>query len=244
MKQKTEKSRQLPGHIEEEVDEKTGEKRDIWKNISDKIHFKKYNESGHLMTRWQKINNKAVEVPVNNNYFVENIDQNLLFERISATRNYADAIVWQVLKANLVTSSGLSHVKQTDIVNATKLSKSQVSEAMKRLKSVILSDSRKLPELVRECDKNSEHAEGFALNPELVIIGDHQRARNLWDDAQKQREAAVAKQVKEIIARINSRIDAGEVENSVIDDELAKVKDANVKSDVEFELAAALEDDF
>ena len=243
-KKLTENLWQLPGHIEAEINKETGEKREVWKNNSDKIHFRKFDKEGRMMTEWQKIKGKAVEVPVDNYYVAESIDKRLLIDRICTTRKFSDMLVWEVLKTNLSIFTGLAHVKQSEIVEATKLSKGQVSEAMKRLKSpVIFDDGQKLPELVREYE-GSERPAGFALNPEVVIIGEHNRARDLWDDAQKQHEAVAEKQVREIIKRINSRIDAGEEECFVLDDELAKIKDAKVKSDVEFELTAALEDDF
>ena len=46
-----EKSRQMPGHIEEEVDEETGKKRDFWKKFADKIHFRKFDEVGQMLTK-------------------------------------------------------------------------------------------------------------------------------------------------------------------------------------------------
>jgi hypothetical protein len=162
-------------------------------------------------------------------------------------------LVFQVMKGKLSVLTGLAHVKQAEIVKATKLNKGQVSSAIKRLKSPIdlNEEGHKLPELVREYEGDSKRPAGFVLNPEIVITGEHNRARELWDGAKKQseaaqkrREAEVAKLVQEIIDRINDRINAGEVESLVIDDELSKVKDVCVKEDVEFALTPALEYDF
>ena len=244
---------QMPGYIKEEIDAETGIMQKFWKNISDKIHFRKFDEVGQMLTKWMKIKGKAVEVPVDNDYFVENIDQQLLIDRILFTRNYSDMLVFQVMNGKLSVLTGLAHVKQAEIVKATKLNKGQVSSAIKRLKSPIVlnEDGHKLPELVREYEGDTKRPAWFVLNPEIVITGDHNRARELWDGAKKQIEAAqkrrkaeVAKLVQEIIDRINDRINAGEVESVVVDDELSKVKDVCVKEDVEFAMTPAWEDDF
>ena len=116
-----EKSMQMPGHIKEEIDAETGKMREFWKKISDKIHFRKFDEVGQMLTKWMKINGKAVAVPVDNDYFVENIDQHLLIDRILFTRNYSDMLVFQVMKGKLSVLTGLAHVKQAEIVKATKL---------------------------------------------------------------------------------------------------------------------------
>lgn len=94
----------------------------------------------------------------------------------------------------------------------------------------------------------SEKNEGFVFNPDFFVAGKEYKYKKMWEkavveDESRQRKFA-EREANKILKRIQKRIDAGEVENFVLDDELAKIKDASIRSSVEFELTPALEEDF
>ena len=154
MKKTDEKLIKLPGSLEDVFDKKAGEKRTVYRNKTEKVDF-----------------------GCSSRYMNSNLDRSLLLKRVQATRNYSDLAVWESLTANLSILTGVSHCKQSEIAEMTGFDKSVVSHAMKRLKHTVDTENGILSELVREFEGDVDTPPGFILNPNLVIIGDHDRAR-------------------------------------------------------------------
>lgn len=212
MKKTDEKLNKMDGFLEDVIDKKDGAKKTVFRaKKQTKINF----ENG-------------------GRYMNSNLDRSLLLKRIQATRNYSDVIVWESLTANLSILTGLSHCKQSEIAEMTGLDKSVVSHAMKRLKNTVETDDEVLDELVREFEGNKDTPPGFILNPELVIIGEHSRARKLWNEAEEQREEKAKKQAQSLIYKIKAQIENSDCEVwKVVKDELDSAKtDENVRAQV------------
>jgi hypothetical protein len=103
-------------------------------------------------------------------YVVESVEQGYLFRVIG--RQYSAYAVWQALKSCLVLETGLVHVTQAVLAQRASLRPAQVSKAMALLRQ---------GDLVRDMSGANCDLRGMALNPDLVIIGDHGRARRLWE---------------------------------------------------------------
>jgi hypothetical protein len=163
-----------------------------------------------------------------------NRNQDLLIKRILATKHYSDMIVFQYLISNLSLISGLVHINQKKIIDDLKLDQSNVSHALKRLKHPVeLKNKQVLAELVRDFEGDEDFASGLALHPELVIIGDHDRARLLWEIAGKQQEDRVKKRVQELIEKITARVKNSDEAWKAVKEELQKAKaDKSVSEEV------------
>lgn len=135
-------------------------------------------------------------------YFITNSENTMLIERIARSKHYADAFIFNVMACSLDPVSGLCLMRQADIVQKTGIMKSKISEAIARLSKPVEppANSTKnadglwpatLPELVRKYERNG--LRGFALNPEIVVIGNHRRAEKLWIEAKQQAEEKAEK---------------------------------------------------
>ncbi len=143
-------------------------------------------------------------------YFITNSENTMLIERISRSKHYADAFIFNVMACSLDPVSGLCLMRQADIVQKTGIMKSKISEAIARLSKPVEppANSTKnsnglwpatLPEMIRKYEKNG--LRGFALNPAIVVIGNHRRAEKLWHEAEQQ---AIEKAEKAAQAAIQS----------------------------------------
>ena len=151
-------------------------------------------------------------------YFITNSENTMLIERIARSKHYSDAFIFNVMACSLDPVSGLCLMRQVDIVQKTGIMKSKVSESIARLSKPVEppSNSTKnadgswpatLPELVRKYEKNG--LRGFALNPEVVVIGNHRRAEKLWLEAEQQ---AIEKAEKAAKAAINAAAESSTAE--------------------------------
>ena len=105
-------------------------------------------------------------------YVIESVEQGQLFRAIG--RQYSVFAVWHALKGSLVLETGLVHMTQAALAKRANMRPAQVSMALTLLKDA---------DLVRDVGGASDDIRGLALNPDLVIIGDHARARRLWKTA-------------------------------------------------------------
>jgi hypothetical protein len=103
-------------------------------------------------------------------YVIECVEQSLLFRAIG--RQYSAYAVWQALKCALVLETGLVHITQATLAKRSDMRPAQVSKAMALLRDA---------DLVRDVGDDTADLRGMALNPVLVMIGDHGRARRLWE---------------------------------------------------------------
>jgi len=128
-------------------------------------------------------------------YFITNSENTMLIERTTRSKHYSDAFIFNVMACSLDPVSGLCLMRQVDIVQKTGIMKSKVSESIARLSKPIEPPANPqknadglwpatLPELVRKFEKNG--LRGYALNPAVVVIGNHRRAEKLWIEAAQQ----------------------------------------------------------
>lgn len=151
----------------------------------------------------------------------------LLTNRVKRERHPSDAYIFTVMFSMLDIRTGICHAKQKDIVEATGLSKSEVSKAVKRLSTplppdVLLSTRPAgfipagLPELIREW--KDAGLSGYALNPEIVSIGnDKYRAKTLWNQAE---QYAIDKANKAAQAAAESSSPAEELDSLVSEQDI------------------------
>lgn len=128
-------------------------------------------------------------------YCIMSKDISILTNRVKREKHASDAFVFQVMASGLNLKTGLCHYKQKHIVEATGLSKGEISKAVKRLSTPLQPDLSKpaasgfialAPELIREYE-DAEGLRGYALHPDLVTIGgDKWRADQLWRKAEQQ----------------------------------------------------------
>jgi hypothetical protein len=102
-------------------------------------------------------------------YVIESVEQGQLFRAIG--RQYSVFAVWHALKGALVLETGLVHMTQAALAKRAGMRPAQVSKALNLLR---------VADLVRDVGRVNDEIRGLALNPDLVIIGDHVRARRLW----------------------------------------------------------------
>jgi DNA-binding transcriptional regulator GbsR (MarR family) len=192
---------------------------------------KLFHENGELVLRAEKAKKIKFE---GDRYVNLNRNQDLLIKRIVATKNYSDMIVIQFLMSNLSLISGLVHINQKKIIDDLELDQSNVSHSLKRLKNTVkLENKVVLAELVRDFEGDEDFASGLALHPELVIIGDHDRARLLWEIAGKQKEDRAKKRVQELIEKITARVKNSDEAWKAVKEELQKAKaDESVSEEV------------
>jgi hypothetical protein len=147
-------------------------------------------------------------------------DTMIFAERITRSKRYSDAFIFQTLAMHLDNATGICMLKQADIVKKIGIRKSEVSEAIARLSKPLLPAFEKnadgwqsiLPELIRKYDDEKTGLRGFALNPAVVMIGSHDRAKSRWLEAEQQ---AIAKADKAAQAAI-----ANAAESSALAEEL------------------------
>lgn len=138
-----------------------GDGKTLWRHKADKVKFQ--DQFGNRLE-----------------YVVESCDQHRLFKKIAG--QYPCYALWQVLKASLTIETGLVHINQVELARLSEMRPAQVSKAMLVLKDV---------DLVRKLFASDEcRSPGLALDPELVMIGDHARARRLWNLAESQSSSA------------------------------------------------------
>ncbi|MFA7175089.1 MAG: hypothetical protein WC340_17080 [Kiritimatiellia bacterium] len=176
-------------------------------------------------------------------YTIQNLDDigvSLLMKRMLHSKSFIDSLVWEVLKSCVSVQTGLSVIKQADMIKKCKnwgaeVSKSSVSESMKRMQSVMLIDNQKVPELVREYYKNGIW-NGYIMNPDVVVCGDHSRARRLWKEAGEQKQKSEEMKAKllteQTIERVRQRVASGEETSIAIHEELATIKDNDMRHQV------------
>lgn len=102
-------------------------------------------------------------------YVIECAEQGALFRAVG--RQYSAFAVWQALKCALVLETGLVHITQVALAKRAGMRPAQVSMALALLRDA---------DLVRDVGGATDEIRGWALNPDLVMIGDHARARRLW----------------------------------------------------------------
>lgn len=102
-------------------------------------------------------------------YVIECVEQGRLFRAIG--RQYSAFAVWQALKCALVLETGLVHITQATLAKRAGMRPAQVCKAMALLREA---------DLVRDVGDDTADFCGIALNPALVMIGDHARAQRLW----------------------------------------------------------------
>jgi hypothetical protein len=110
------------------------------KNIDEltKMAGKLYEEDGKPLYRPKRIEKVKFDMdPELNRYFNCNLNQDLLLRRMLISRSFVDFTLWEVLKTNLSLLTGLSYIKQSEVVKATGISKGKISESLKRLKTPI-----------------------------------------------------------------------------------------------------------
>lgn len=141
------------------------------------------------------IREKADGVPFTEYAFMsKNIS--LLTTRVNREKHPSDAYIFTVMCSMLDIRTGICHAKQKDIVEATGLSKSEVSKAVKRLSTALPPDVSAsaprpagfipagLPELVRKWKDGG--LSGYALHPDIVSIGNNKnRSKILWKQAEQ-----------------------------------------------------------
>lgn len=144
------------------------------------------------------------------NYHLTGHDSMIFAERITRSKRYSDAFIFQIMCMHLDNASCICMLKQADIVKVTGMQKADVSRAIARLSKPLLPDFEKnangtwqtiLPELIRKYDDENTGLRGFAINPAVAIIGSHDRANSRWLEAEKQ---AIAKADKAAQAAINA----------------------------------------
>lgn len=176
------------------------------------------------------IREKADGVPFTEYAFMsKNIS--LLTNRVKRERHPSDAYIFTVMCSMLDIRTGICHAKQKDIVEASGLSKSEVSKAVKRLSTPLPPDisvsSRpagfiptELPELIRQW-KDAGLA-GYALHPDIVSIGNNkQRAKILWKQAKHQAEEKAEKAAQAAInAAAESSSLAAELDDLVSENDI------------------------
>ncbi len=108
-------------------------------------------------------------------YVIENKDKSLLLSKIG--KHYADLFVFNVLESQLSVITGVADVKQIEIAKLAGIHTVKICASMKRLKDA---------DLIRKFDKCDGVPSGFVLHPDVVVIGDHKRARALWKKAGEQ----------------------------------------------------------
>jgi len=155
---------------------------------------------------------------------------NLLTDRVKREKHPSDAYIFTVMCSMLDIRTGICHAKQKDIVEATGLSKSEVSKAVKRLSTPLPPDfsvstrpagfiPAGLPELVRPWKDGG--LSGYALHPEIVSIGNNKhRARMLWKQAE---QYAIEKAEKAAQAAIQNAAEsslAEELDNLVSENDI------------------------
>ena|GEM_PF-6507247 len=155
-------------------------------------------------------------------YHVMGHDSMIFAERITRSKRYSDAFIFQVLCMHLDNASGLCMLKQADIVKKIGIRKSEVSEAIARLSKPLLpsvegknadgSWQTILPELIRKYDDEKTGLRGFAINPKVAIIGSHDRANARWLEAEQQ---AIAKADKAAQAAINAAASSSLAEQDI-----------------------------
>ena len=152
-------------------------------------------------------------------YHVMGHDTMIFAERITRSKRYSDAFIFQILAMHLDNASCICMLKQADIVKLTGMQKADVSRAIARLSQPLLPAADKknadgswpviLPELIRKYDNEKTGLRGFALNPSVVIIGSHDRANARWIEAEQQ---AIAKAEKAAQAAINAALESSTAE--------------------------------
>jgi hypothetical protein len=108
-------------------------------------------------------------------YIIENKDQTFLLQKIG--KHYADLYVYQILKTQLSVITGVADVKQITIAALAGIDTAKISASVKRLQAA---------DLVRKLERFDGVPSGFVLNPDVVVVGDHKRARLLWEKAREQ----------------------------------------------------------
>lgn len=183
-------------------------------------------------------------------YTIQNLDDigvSLLMKRMLHSKSFIDSLVWEVLKSCVSVQTGLSVVKQADMIKKCKgwgseVSKSSVSESMKRMQSIMLIDGQPIPELVRDYYKNDVW-NGYILNPDVVVCGEHSRARRLWKEAGEQKQKAEEMKAKALteqtIERVRERVRNGEEVTAAIHSEVAQIKDNDMRSHVRWAIDEA-----
>ena len=142
-----------------------GDGKTFWRHKADKVKYQ--DRSGNRL-----------------GYVIESRDQHRLFRKLAG--QYSCYALWQALKASMSIETGLVHITQVELAGLSQMRAAQVSKAMSVLKDV---------DLVRKlfaCDEC--RSPGLALDPELVMIGDHARARRLWNLAKSQSSSARRKE--------------------------------------------------
>jgi len=78
------------------------------------------------------------------NYHVMGHDSMIFAERITRSKRYSDAFIFQIMCMHLDNATGLCMLKQADIVKKIGIRKSEVSEAIARLSKPLLPDFEKI----------------------------------------------------------------------------------------------------
>ena len=161
-------------------------------------------------------------------YCIMSKDISILTNRIKLEKHASDAFVFQVMASGLNLKTGLCHYKQKHIVEATGLSKSEISKAVKRLSTKLEPDFSKAasgfiaaaPELIREYE-DEQGLRGYALHPDLVTIGgDKWRADLLWKKAEQQAKDKADKAAQAAIQSAASSSLAEELDNLVSEQDI------------------------
>ena len=166
-------------------------------------------------------------------YCIMSKDISILTNRVKREKHASDAFVFQVMASGLNLKTGLCHYKQKHIVEATGLSKGEISKAVKRLSTALppdLSVSAKrpagfipagLPALIREYE-DENGLRGYALHPDLVTIGgDKWRADMLWKKTEQQAKDKAEKAAQAAInAAASSSSLAEELDNIVAENDI------------------------
>lgn len=162
-------------------------------------------------------------------YHVMGHDTMIFAERITRSKRYSDAFIFQIMCMHLDNATGLCMLKQADIVKKIGIRKSEVSEAISRLSKPLLPDFEKnhagewqtiLPELIRKYDDEKSGLRGFALNPSVVIIGSHDRANRRWIEAEQQAIQKAEKAAQAAIQSAASSSLAEELDNLVAENDI------------------------
>lgn len=175
-------------------------------------------------------------------YTIQSLDEtgvSLLMKRMLHSKSFVDMLVWEALKSFLSVETGLATVKQKEILDRCEkfggVSKGSVSESMKRMQSIITIDGQQIPELVRDHYRSGAW-NGYILNPDIVVCGEHSRARRLWKEAGEQKQKAEEMKAKALteqtIERVRERVRNGEEVTAAIHSEVAQIKDNDMRSHV------------
>lgn len=163
-------------------------------------------------------------------YCIMSKDISILTTRVKREKHASDAFVFQVMCSGLNLKTGLCHYRQKHIVDATGLSKSEISKAVKRLSTPLQPDLSKpaasgfiatAPELIREYE-DENGLRGYALHPDLVTIGgDKWRADLLWKKAAQQAKDKAEKAAQAAInAASKSSSLAEELDNIIAEQDI------------------------